>query len=147
MSTHANEMLLQHIPDQPDSIILANTLQKIIPCLNTSCKDLQQDFSEWVRTVLKYYHSPRYQYYLGTVLYFQGHYEDSLKFLDASIADGKEEHASPIIKRIQVLLALNRFDDAKTTFEKLEQLNKKYLYVSASDMMKLRQEIIEKARH
>jgi tetratricopeptide (TPR) repeat protein len=141
---YANKMLLKHIPDRPKSLIMTNTLQKITYCLADSCRDLQQDFSKWVRTALKYNHSPRYQYYLGTVLYLQDQYDESLKLLDASIANAKVPHVSPIIKRIQVLLTLNKIEDAKIAFTTLQKLNKNKLHVDSSQMQALQQAILDK---
>ena len=134
LANFANTKLLKHIRDNPQSSNMLNSLHLIHKCLDTTCKDLQKNFEDWTTEALRHSNSPRLKYYHGTNLYARGNFEASLKFLNESISEGKAKHASPIIKRIQVLLALKKFDAARAAYAELQKLNEKYVYVSTSSM-------------
>ncbi len=143
LATNAYNNLLMHIADDPESYTLVSQLQSINKCLDTTCKDLQKDFGIWVTEAMKYSNSPRYKYYMACYLYARHDFNASLQFLNQSIKDGQSKHASPFIKRIQVLLALKKFDAAKTAYSDLQKLNKKKLFIRSSYMKEIQRVIIE----
>jgi hypothetical protein len=143
VASFANSKLLEHIRDKPRSTIMISTFHRIHLCLETSCQDMQDDFGKWITEARQYSDSPRLDYYYGAYLYAKGDYKKSLRILNRSIKKGGEKHASPFIKRIQVLLALGKYDEANTAYTHLKILNNGYRYVTHAQLQKLEQKIAD----
>ena len=141
IATKANIALLNHICDEPESKLFINTLHLISKCIETSCRDLQDNYGRWIEEAMKYSDSPRYKYYLGGLYYAQGDMKKALKLLNQSITESVTIHSSPYIKRIYVLLRQHNIDAAKAAFTELQEINKRYQNISSSEIQKIDNEI------
>ena len=139
LASFANNKTIENITLNPESSIFLNILHRIHKCLDSSCNEMRNDFGNWTAHALKYSSLPRLKYYHAVNLYAQDEFELSLKYLNESIQEGQYRHASPLIKRIEVLLALRKFSEADTAFDELKELNRAHLYVSAKYIDEIRQ--------